>query len=98
MSVPILVSGSIAIDRIMNFNGRYRDHIHPQKLDSLSISIFLQELQDAYGGVGANIAYPLALLGEEPILIGSVGKDALLYMEKLAHDGVNITHVHESDL
>lgn len=82
----------------MNFSGRYKDHIRPEKLDSLSISIFLKELKDAYGGVGANIAYSLALLGNEPILVGSVGKDALIYMEKLAHDGVNITHVYESDL
>src|SRR5688572_1413356 len=82
----------------MNFSGRYSDHIRPEKLDSLSISIFLTELKDAYGGVGANIAYSMALLGDEPILLGSVGKDALLYMEKLAHDGVNIKHVFESDL
>lgn len=95
---PIVISGSIAIDRIMNFGGRYREHIQPEKLDSLSISIFLTELKDAYGGVGANIAYSMALLGDEPILLGSVGKDALLYMEKLAHDGVNIKHVFESDL
>jgi adenosine kinase len=94
----IVISGSIAIDRIMGFEGRYSDHIHLKKLDSLSISIFLKELKDAYGGVGANIAYSLALLGEEPVLVGSVGKDALLYMEKLAHDGVNITHVYESAL
>jgi adenosine kinase len=97
-SVPIVVSGSIAIDRIMRFGGRYSDHILPDKLDSLSISIFLEELKDAHGGVGANISYTLALLGEEPILLGSVGKDALLYMEKLAKHGVNITHVFESDL
>jgi adenosine kinase len=96
--LPIVVSGSIAIDRIMNFNGRYREHIRPEKLDSLSISIFLNELKDAYGGVGANIAYSLALLGDEPVLLGSVGKDAVVYMEKLAHDGVNIKHVFESDL
>lgn len=95
---PIVISGSIAIDRIMNFSGRYSDHIRTEKLDSLSISIFLTELKDAYGGVGANIAYSMALLGDEPILLGSVGKDALLYMEKLAHDGVNIKHVFESDL
>jgi adenosine kinase len=95
---PIVISGSIAIDRIMNFSGRYSDHIKTEKLDSLSISIFLNSMQDAYGGVGANIAYTLALLGEEPLLVGSVGKDALLYMEKLAHDGVNITHVFESTL
>jgi adenosine kinase len=82
----------------MSFSGKYREHIRPEKLDSLSISIFLNELKDAYGGVGANIAYSLALLGDEPILLGSVGKDGLLYMEKLAHDGVNITHVFESEL
>lgn len=95
---PIVISGSIAIDRIMNFSGRYREHIQPEKLDSLSISIFLNDLKDAYGGVGANIAYSLALLGDEPILLGSVGKDAVVYMEKLAHDGVNIKHVYESEL
>jgi adenosine kinase len=98
MPTPIIISGSIAIDRIMNFSGRYRDHIRPEKLDSLSISIFLDELKDTYGGVGANIAYSLALLGDEPMLVGSVGKDALLYLEKLAHDGVNITHVRISEL
>lgn len=82
----------------MSFQGRYKDHIHPEKLESLSISIFLNDLQDAHGGVGANIAYSLALLGEQPILVGSVGPDGLLYMEKLAHHGVNITHVFESKL
>jgi adenosine kinase len=95
---PIVVSGSIAIDRIMSFSGRYRDHIRPDKIESLSVSIFLDELHDANGGVGANIAYSLALLGEEPFLVGSVGKDAVAYMEQLAHEGVNIKYVHESKL
>ena len=96
--IPIIVSGSIAIDRIMNFSGRYQDHIRPEKLDKISISIFLDELHDAHGGVGANIAYSLALLGDKPVLVGSVGPDGLLYMEKLAHCGVDITHVFESKL
>ncbi len=95
---PIVVSGSIAIDRIMAFDGSYQDHIRPEKLDKLSISIFLKSLTDAHGGVGANIAYSLALLGDSPILLGSAGRDAIAYMEKLAHAGVNITHVHESIL
>ncbi len=95
---PVVISGSIAIDRIMHFAGRYADHLHPGKLDALSISIFLDELKDTHGGVGANIAYSLALLGDEPFLVGSVGSDATAYMEKLAHMGVNITHVYESKL
>src|SRR5690606_1038425 len=82
----------------MNFSGRYSDHIQSESLGSLSVSIFIDQLKDAYGGVGANIAYSLALLGESPILVGAVGKDGLLYLERLAHAGVNIQHVVESAL
>jgi adenosine kinase len=95
---PTVISGSIAIDRIMSFAGQYRDHLQPDKLDSLSISLFLDQLHDSHGGVGANIAYSLALLGEEPHLLGSVGPDAALYLEKLARCGVNIKYIHESQL
>lgn len=94
----IVVSGSIAIDRIMRFPKRYKDYISPDKLDSISISPLLDDLQDVHGGVAANICYSLALLGEEPVLLGAVGKNGLLYMEELAHHGVNITHVFESQL
>lgn len=95
---PVVVSGSIAIDRIMRFDGQYRDYIHTDKLDSLSISIFLQSQVDAHGGVGANIAYTLALLGDSPVLLGSVGADATDYMQKLADVGVDISHTHTSTL
>jgi adenosine kinase len=95
---PIVVTGSIAIDRIMQFNGRFQDYIQPDKLDVLSVSVFLDKMTTANGGVGANIAYSLALLGETPYLLGAVGTDAALYMEQLAHSGVNITHVFESNL
>ena len=94
----VVVAGSIAIDRIMSFGGQYADYIRPEKLDSLSVSIFLDTLKDTYGGVGANIAYNLALLGDEPFLLGSVGADGVAYLEKLAHNGVNIKYVHESAL
>ena len=82
----------------MNFAGSYCDYIDPEKLESLSVSIFLKSLIDSQGGVGANIAYSLALLGEKPILLGSVGKDGLAYMDKLASLGVDIGHVFKSEL
>jgi adenosine kinase len=96
--VPIVVCGSIAIDRIMSFNGSYRDYIQPDKLNSLSVSIFLNELRDLYGGVGANIVYSLALLGDKPLLVGVVGSDAASYIERLALMGVDISYVHQSKL
>ncbi len=81
----------------MRFGGKYRDFIHPGKLSSLSISIFLDSQVDAPGGVGANICYTLALLGDTPILLGSAGKEAAGYMDTLAQLGVDTSHVHTSD-
>ena len=96
--VPIVISGSIAIDRIMSFDGKYLDHLRPEKLNSLSISIFLTSLHDSRGGVGANIAYSLAILGARPHLLGSVGPDASAYVEHLATVGVDTDHIHRSHL
>lgn len=94
----LVVCGSVAIDRIMNFSGRYRDIIQPDKLHVLSISPLLDKLENSPGGVGANIAYNLALLGENPILLGSVGHDAKEYINKLRSAGVVTSGIHFSDL
>jgi len=94
----IIISGSIAIDRIMNFSNHYKDLIKPDKIHVLSISIFLDKLKNTYGGSGANIAYSLALLGENPILIGSVGPDGKDYIKKLKKDGVNTNSIFLSHL
>ncbi|MFZ2125375.1 MAG: carbohydrate kinase family protein [Candidatus Saccharimonadales bacterium] len=97
-SLPkIIVCGSIAIDRIMNFSGRYKDLIKPDKIHVLSLSIFLDKIVNNHGGVGANICRTLSLFGEKPILLGSVGPDADKYIEKLAESGVNVDYVHRSD-
>ena len=95
---PIIISGSIAIDRIMNFSDRYKNLIKPDKLHVLSISIFLEKLKNTDGGVGANIAYSLALLGEKPTLIGSVGPDAKDYIKKLTKIGINTDSIFFSKL
>jgi adenosine kinase len=94
----LLLTGSIAVDRIATFNGDYLHHINPANLQSLSVSIFLDHLRDTRGGVAANIAYTLALLGEHPILIGSVGPESAKYMNDLRAMGINTDHVHTSSL
>lgn len=97
-SVPIVLSGSIAIDRTMNFRGSYEEYIHPEKLESLSISVFLDSLTDSYGGICCNIAHTLNLLGEKPILVGSVGPDGKAYMDNLAAKGIETSYVYMSKL
>jgi adenosine kinase len=99
MSKPqLIVCGSIAIDRIMNFSGRYRDLIKPDKLHVLSLSVLLDKLEDTPGGIGANIAASLARLGEKPVLLGSAGADAKDYINKLSDLGIDTTRVHFSQL
>src|SRR4051812_48151611 len=94
----IIVCGSIAIDRIMNFSGRYRDLIQPDKLHVLSLSTLLDKLEDSPGGIGANIASNLAQLGERPVLLGSVGANAKRYIDDLAGLGIDTAQVHFSRL
>src|SRR5688572_26081857 len=97
-ATPIVVCGSIALDRIMNFSGRYRDLIHKDKVHVLSLSVLLDKLEETPGGVGANIAYNLALLGERTELVGSVGGNAKAYINRLEELGVDISHVKFSKL
>lgn len=80
----------------MRFNGAYEDYIKPDMLHSLSVSVFLDDQSDSYGGVGANIAYSMAMLGEHPILLGAVGPDGTAYMEHLRNLGVDTTKLHHS--
>lgn len=71
----ILVSGSIANDYIMNFHDQFGRYILPEKTHQLSVSFNISELHAFAGWTGANIAYNLALLDQESVLLGAVGKE-----------------------
>lgn len=93
----LILTGSISIDRIMNFNGKYSDLIQADKLHVLSLSILINKLTNSRGGTAANIAYNSALLGEKPVLLASIGSDAGSYLSDLQKIGVNTDFVHHSD-
>jgi adenosine kinase len=71
----IAVTGSIANDYLMTFPGRFTEQLVGEQLDRLSLSFLVDELEIRRGGVGANIAFGLGLLGLEPLLVGAVGHD-----------------------
>jgi len=87
--VSIVVTGSVAFDYIMSFPGHFTDHILPDKLDNISLSFLVDDMQRVYGGCAPNIAYSLALLGERPVLMASAGKDAVEYRDWLASSGID---------
>ncbi len=73
--MQIFVSGSLAYDRIMDFPGRFADHILPEKIHILNVCFMVNGLIERFGGTAGNIAYNLALLGEKPVILATGGKD-----------------------
>ena len=94
----IAVTGSIATDYLMTFNGRFADQVLPEQIHRLSLSFLADELDRRRGGVAANIAYGMAQLGHRPLLVGAVGSDWGDYEAWLARHGVDTESVHVSDL
>jgi adenosine kinase len=93
----IAVTGSIATDHLTTFPGRFTEHLLPDQLDSVSLSFLVDDLQVRKGGVAANIAFGLGLLGVTPLLVGAVGVDFAEYGAWLSMHGVDISHVRVSD-
>ena len=71
----IIVSGSIVYDKIMNFPGRFKDHIMPDKIHALSVSFVVDRVRVNFGGTAGNIAYNLKLLELEPKILSQAGSD-----------------------
>ena len=73
--MQILISGSLAYDRIMDFPGKFSDHILPDKIHMLNVCFVVNGLAERFGGTAGNIAYSLALLGEKPLILSAAGSD-----------------------
>jgi len=88
-----IVTGSVAVDYLMKFPGRFAEHILPDQIEHLSVSFLVDEIRQQRGGCGANIAYNLGLLGEKPRLMATVGQDFDEYEAWLQQHGVDTTLV-----
>jgi adenosine kinase len=96
--VRIAVTGSIATDHLMTFPGKFTDQLIADKLDRVSLSFLVDDLAIRRGGVAANIAFGLGLLGLRPLLVGGVGADFEDYRQWLEAHGVSTAGVRESML
>jgi adenosine kinase len=96
--VRIAVTGSIATDHLMTFPGRFADSLVADKLDKISLSFLVDELEIRRGGVAANIAFGMACLGLHPLLVGAVGSDFADYRSWLERHGVDTASVRVSEV
>jgi adenosine kinase len=92
----IAVTGSIATDHLMMFSGKFTDTLIAEKLDKVSLSFLVGDLEIRRGGVAGNIAFGLGCLGLNPLLVGSVGADFSEYRGWLEAHGVDTSGVRTS--
>jgi adenosine kinase len=87
--MDVLVSGSLAYDRIMDFPGRFSDHIMPDKLHMINVSFTVNGMSENFGGTAGNIAYALSLLGEKPRILATIGYDYHRYFQWFEQHGLS---------
>ncbi|HTU05491.1 MAG TPA: carbohydrate kinase family protein [Trebonia sp.] len=92
----IAVTGSIATDHLMMFSGKFTDTLIAGKLDKVSLSFLVGDLEIRRGGVAGNISFGLGCLGLQPLLVGSVGADFADYRDWLQAHGVDTSGVRTS--
>ncbi|MBI4999244.1 carbohydrate kinase family protein [Candidatus Gottesmanbacteria bacterium] len=89
--MKIIVTGSLAFDFIMDFPGKFGDHILPEKIHQINLSFLVKDMKKQYGGTAGNIAYNLALLGLRPTVLATAGNDFAEYRKELVKVGVDDT-------
>lgn len=89
----ITVTGSLAFDYIMDFPGKFSDHIMPDKIHQINLSFLVNTLQKQKGGTAGNIAYNLALLNTPVSIVGATGSDFAEYGDFLKNAGVDISKI-----
>src|SRR5512143_3220968 len=87
--MDVLLTGSVAFDYLMTFPGLFVEQILPERLASISLSFLVESMSKQRGGVAPNIAYSMALLGERPRVMATVGEDFSDYRAWLQAKGVD---------
>ncbi len=90
-----LICGSIAYDNIMVFRGRFREQILPDQIHILNVAFLVPDMRQELGGCAGNIAYNLRLIGGEPLIMATVGRDFGRYRERLREQGLSERYVTE---
>jgi adenosine kinase len=77
----------------MTFPGYFRDHIVPERLDTISLSFLVDHMVRQRGGIAPNIAYTMALLGERPVVFGTAGEDFDDYRKWLESHNIDTSFI-----
>jgi adenosine kinase len=97
MNKRVLISGSVAYDTIMVFDGYFKDHILPDQTHMINVAFLAPQLKREFGGCAANIAYNLQGLGGAPSILAAVGRDGGDYVARLQGLGIDCSRIVRLD-
>ncbi len=86
--MSVIVSGSLAYDRILIVEGLLSTLVTRKSYSPLDVGFHASKIVEKFGGNAGNIAYTLSLLGEKPIIISSVGNDYQRYFRWLTDNRI----------
>ncbi len=95
--MQIYISGSLAYDRIMDFPGKFSDHILPDKIHILNVCFTVNGMTEKFGGTAGNIAYSLSLLNEKPLILATIGRDYRSYFDWLNKNKIPVEGIKVID-
>jgi len=78
--MKIGVAGSVGLDHLMTFPGKFTDSLVAGSLEKVSLSFLVDGLEVRRGGCAANIVYGMGVLGLNPVLIAALEKIGLITM------------------
>ena len=85
----IIVSGSMAYDRIMTFPEYFADHILPDKIHVLNVCFQVNGVTEHFGGTAGNISYALKLMGKSAVISATIGHDYRRYFKWLEKNDIS---------
>jgi adenosine kinase len=89
MTKTTLICGSLAFDKIMQYNGRFGETLLADQLHKVNVSFLVPTLRTEYGGCSANIAYNLNMLGGDPLMMATIGQDGGEYLDRFESLGMS---------
>jgi adenosine kinase len=66
----------------MSFGGRFSDTFLADQLHKINVSFLTPTMRREFGGCAGNIAYNLNLLGGDPLIMATIGRDGATYLER----------------
>lgn len=89
----LIITGTIAYDYIMDFPGRFGDHILPGKIHKINLSFNVNKFAKRRGGTAGNVSFSLGLFQTPHILFSTAGKDFEEYKQDFLKLGINLNFV-----